>query len=375
MKLLKYILILSAALSAAACGKDDGIVPDGEDDQTGGAWHEFTFAAGIDQRMAGEEEPGEKDGTRAGSDDLPTRCLMQIFDGDAPVGDLMSGTSQNGSYTFRVALQKDKQYTFCFWADRSSAQVASLTSVPYTQNTLAFAAKTTATPESIVRSGVTLQHAVAKVTLQSTVAVTFEGEGLCVGGSSWTTYNVLSGTAAGGRSGQFSVTRTGSFAANKEICSFYLLPYDSQDIVIDCSPLTMTCSGVKCAGNTCVVLQGDLSDNNSSWTVMESQKGAYYKALFDQVFRNSEGNFFGKQTSYGCWTYSASYETTQQIVEKILGASMLAMGWLYQTPWGESLMIYNYGNYIQLNFDDYTLQIQIGSNDGHPEVTLPANIH
>lgn len=267
MKLQKYIFVLFAVLLAVSCSKDDDVFfqsSQGEEEKN------FTFSAAIDYGM---REAGEDRGlTRAVSatkDEAPTRCCMQAFSGGTAVTDVLTGTKNGNAYTFSVRLIPDTEYTCLFWADNDAdaSTPASLTNVSYTAGNVAFAAVVSGTPEAI-STAVTLKHVVTKLTLQTTAAATIaEDAPLSIRTRCATTYNVLTSSADGATDCTVVQNISGSFAANENITSFYILPAGSkEDVILDCHNSTQTITAVPFSANTHITLKGDLSGDNGDKT-------------------------------------------------------------------------------------------------------------
>lgn len=340
MKRLEYIFILITALSALSCSKDDDLRPDGTDIPRG-ELRTFTFSASIDRRMTetGDGQPKTRtSGISADVDDTPTRCYMQVFNADftKAVTELLSGQNDNGNYTFKVQLASDTEFNYLLWADNGTQGVTDLTSVPYTPNTVAFAASISGTPETVISSGIALTHVVAKVTLATSTETTVEADGeASVSTSCAAAYNVRTSTVSGTQDYTTSA-RSGNFVANQEITSFYLLPVaEKQNITINCHLLTQTIADVSVKPNVHITLKGNLSENEGNW------KGTplYYEQVFTNIFFKEDGTPVGNESlgEYSCW---ASDETNRRIINDILKTTVDPGEIKTVTaPWGESVYI------------------------------------
>lgn len=378
MKRLKYIsIILFAALAAVSCGKDDGLLPDGTDVPCGEG-ETFTFTAVADCRMteSGNEQPEVRARAVSGNeDDTPTRCYMQIFNADftEAVTQPLTGQYDNGNYTFEVQLASGTKFNYLLWADNGKQSVTDLNAVPYTPNTVAFAANTSGTPEAVAGSGIVLKHVVAKVTLATNTATTVEADGeASVSTQCAETYNVRT-SAVSGTQDYTTPARSGSFAANQEITSFYLLPIaEKQDIAINCHLLTQTVAGVSLPTNTHVTLQGDLSENNDKWAGTPE----YYKQVFTDAFFK-DGRPYGTEFN-GSYFYWASDETNRRIINDILKTT--ANGGEYKTitaPWGEGVYIGYLPASLEIVCNEITFYIHSNPavQSNYPHITMPDKIH
>lgn len=378
MKRLKYIFILITALSALSCSKDDDLRPDGTDIPRG-ELRTFTFSASIDRRMTetGDGQPKTRTrGISANEDDKPTRCYMQVFNADftKAVTELLSGQNDNGNYTFEVLLAPDATFNYLLWADNGTQDVTDLTSVPYTPNTVAFAANISGTPETVISSGIALTHVVAKVTLATSTETTVEADGeASVSTSCAAAYNVRTSTVSGTQDYTTSA-RSGSFVANQEITSFYLLPAtEKQNITINCHLLTQTIADVSVKPNVHITLKGNLSENEGNW------KGTplYYEQVFTDIFFNKDGTPVGSESmgEYLCW---ASEATNQRIINDILKTTAISGEYKTVTaPWGEEVYIGYVPSSLEIQYKGMTFQIyaQPEQQSNYPNLVLPDKIY
>lgn len=293
MKHLKYIIMAFAvALLATSCSQDE-LPGEGGDTPATGQTQTYTFTVSPDLALEGEAETRTPSAT---TDDLPTRCYMQVYDaaGVTKVTDPIEGTPGNDSYTFTVELASNTEYTYLFWADNAGTTITDLKAVPYTAGTVAFASKTTGTPESAAQTPVSLKHAVAKLTLRTTTATSAEaGEAVRVTAMCASSYNVVA--LAGSEFSQQTLDKTFESAtgvtANEEVGSFYFIPQEDeiQNVDVEFHLLRQTIAEVPLAANTHVTLQGDFSEDNPKWGATSD----YVKKQIDYFFKNADGTSEG----------------------------------------------------------------------------------
>lgn len=293
MKHLKYIIMAFAvALLATSCSQDE-LPGEGGDTPATGQTQTYTFTVSPDLALEREAETRTPSAT---TDDLPTRCYMQVYDaaGVTKVTDPIEGTPGNDSYTFTVELASNTEYTYLFWADNAGTTITDLKAVPYTAGTVAFASKTTGTPESAAQTPVSLKHAVAKLTLRTTTATSAEaGEAVRVTAMCASSYNVVA--LAGSEFSQQTLDKTFESAtgvtANEEVGSFYFIPQEDeiQNVDVEFHLLRQTIAEVPLAANTHVTLQGDFSEDNPKWGATSD----YVKKQIDYFFKNADGTSEG----------------------------------------------------------------------------------
>lgn len=355
MKQLKYLFISLAALCMAACTQDDDFLPDGGTDTADGDLQEYTFTVGIDRSMEGDDESVSTRAT-ATTDDAPTRCLMQaIYNGTG--GEVYTGEENGNGYSFTVKLAAGNTYTFCFWADNGTQDVTSLTAVPYTIGTIAFAESVTDTPENLVTNGITLAHVVTKVSLVTTAATTIaEDEPFTAATQCAGTYNVLTGTASGTQDYTTSET-SGSFSANAGVTSFYVLPAaDTQDITIGCHLLEQAIASVPLAVNTHVTLRGDLSEESGNWQTTDE----YIVAQMNEYFFGENGTPIGQSIIPDEYLLDGTAEDVNKLFQKITRNPDFLVGsgerqWIIGSGYGDKhylFLIYSEvgGGYVTISW-------------------------
>lgn len=386
MKRLKYLLILSLALLAVSCSKDDGFAP-GTDDNPGGELQEFTFTVGMDYTLEGENGTAapmaNSIATRATAteDDAPTRCLMQVLraDRDQSITEVQAGTETDNGWTFTVRLPSEETYRFVFWADNRDFLIDELWTIPYDPGAVAFTDAVTGTPES-VKSVIKLKRAVAKVTLVTTAQTTIAaGVWLEATTRNATEYNGWSGEVTNSWPNPYQyLPPPRTYDAGDEIVSFYVMPAaERQDITVTWhGGLEMTIADVPLVLNTHVTLKGDLSENNENW------KGTpeYYEEIFNNALFDENGVPFGKasEDEPGTYDYYAFDDTFEKILIDILKLEDFDLNnavigtFEVTTPWDSTIkMMYNPVS-LSIYIGDYRLCLEKhDSSSSYPQAKLP----
>ena len=355
MKRLEYIFIMFAAiLLTTSCSKDE-LLPDGSTDApVTGQTQTYTFTVSPDITMEGDARTR----TAETPEEMPTRCFMQIFGNNVNL-DVQKGESiDNGSFTFSVKLP-NMAYTFLFWADNadnvSENPPTNLRAIQYTPGTLAFAAKEEGKPKEVSEKGVSLKHAVTKLSLQTTEATSAsEGESIKVTTTCATTYNVDNPSAS--PYSKQTATKTfdtpTDFAANSNIATFYFIPTDeAQDVDVEFHLLKQTIQNISLAANSHITLQGDLSENNPKW-------GATSKYVEEQIkhfFTYEDGSSKGTPGSNGHYFYLPESDIDK--FESVIGAI------LHEEV---EISLDGFGTILEKEFeDDYIFSIR---NDIYSEI-------
>ena len=324
MKHLKYIFMAFAvALFATSCSQEE-LLGEGGDTPVTGQTQTYTFTVSPDIVMEGEAET-RSEGTDA---EKPNRCFMQVFDSNDPTSSTFyEGMKDGDRYTFTVTLASDKSYNYCFYADNGDANISDLRSIewPATGNVVAYAHKLSGKPEEVTAS-VTLKHIVTKITLQhkgNTFTAT-ANNGFTVTYPCVTSYNVLNPENSPTTNISFvtNFTADTQIADDKEICTYYIaVPtnYAGTDITLTYRWRHLTIADVTLKQDAHVVLQGDLSPNNTKWQMSNSdvERVKYY-------FFNSENECKGLEI-YG-WLYChATKEQIENICKDITGRDLNTM--------------------------------------------------
>ena len=295
MKHLKYIVTTFAvALFAASCSRDE-LLENGGDTPVTGQTQTYTFTVSPDIVMEGDAKT-RSEGTDA---EKPTRCYMQVYDaaGGTKVTDPIPGTSSSDNYTFTVKLASNAEYTYLFWADNGNQVISNLTAVPYQAGTVAYVYHTTGTPEEVTETTVSLKHAVAKLTLQTTTETSAEaGEAVRVTATCASLYNVAvpANSAFSSQTAEKTFVTATSIAANQEVASFYFIPNDeAQSVDVEFHLLKQSIESVPLAVNAHVTLQGDLSEDNPKWGATKEYAEKQISYFFTKEDGTSEGTLDG----------------------------------------------------------------------------------
>lgn len=350
MKQLTVIFtILTALLLATSCSKEE--LPGDENTDEPGQMQTYTFTVSPDLTMEGDAET-RSEGT---PEEMPTRCFMQILGNNISQDVQQSESIENGSFTFSVKLP-NTTYTFLFWADNGSGDTPTdLQEVQYTPGTVAFAAKVVNTPENVIKSGVSLKHAVTKLSLKTTAATSAsEGESIKVTTTCATTYNVadLSASSPSAHTATKTFDASTDFEANSNIATFYFIPKsETQSVDVEFHLLKQTIADVPFAANSHITLQGDLSENNSKWGATKE----YAEKQIDRFFEDENGNPKGDNMGDGSYGFYLPLDRISEL-EAVIGAIFhekveIQLGGLtvFEKNLEENyLFLINYNNYSQL---------------------------
>lgn len=364
MNRLKHILTLTLlVLLATACSKDDDLTP-GSNIPTGGDGQQtVTFTVGADYTLEGDAWT-RSEGTE---EEKPTRCFLQVLDANGT--NLIASASDDtpddkGSFQLSVSgLTTGTTYQFLFWADNASTTISDLKAVPYTPNTVAYAEKVTGTPEE-VRQSITLSHVVTKVTLRHSSTNTFTASAndvltITLPGA---TYNISTKAAASGSDTQtFTHTFSGNVSStDTDICTFYTLaPATSGNSVsVNFNMLDLAISSVSLPANNHVILQGDLSEYNTNWTIEEGKEAEYIQEQFEHYFFNGDdprGTPFASEFCFNGTTTQIQnllrHITRNANYELPSTSSHFIFGSQYSSPY---LRVFNYIYSIQLIYNNGT---------------------
>ena len=268
MKKIFLFMAFFAAMLLASCSKDEALL--NENGENGGlttAKISVTLPSG-----------GMSARATASDDAAATRCLMQVLDAEGnPLGDNFSDVqSANVSGTtasFTVMLKAGEQYDFLFWADNTATEVTDLKNVSYENGTtIAFAGRLDNAQWSNAGLTAKLTHAVSRVTVHSTTAVTLteKNDFTLEVPTVYTAYNVATG-AVTGESSKYTYTNSAATAtANSNLGYFYAL------VNGDNQALTMQYNGV--LGNPEVTV-GDVPLKSNCHTTLTGD--VYHLGLTD----------------------------------------------------------------------------------------------
>lgn len=352
MKHLKYIFMAFAvALFATSCSQEE-LLGEGGDTPVTGQTQTYTFTVSPDIVMEGDART-RSEGTE---EEKPNRCFMQVFDSNDPTSStLYNGTKDGDSYTFTVTLASDKSYDYCFYADNGDANISDLRNIvwPTTGNVVAYAHKLSGKPEEVTAS-VTLKHIVTKITLQhkGKAFTATANNGFTVTYPCITSYNVLNPENSPTTVISFvtNFTADTQIEDNEEICTYYIaVPtnYAGTDITLTYRWRHLTIADVTLKQDAHVVLQGDLSPNNTKWHMSNSdvERVKYY-------FFDSENDCKGSE--YEIYNCQATEEQIEDICKDITGRD-------FNTT------------IVSYLFDDYSGDVQFRKFDSYCSVVLNIN--
>lgn len=158
---IQFMALALAAILPVSCSQDSSLLPDVQV-ETGS----ISFNVSLDREL----------GSRAGDapDEVPSRCLLEVYDGvtNTLVGKQIESAGST-SYSFTVSnLEKDKDYTFVFWADpgKNTFNTQALTAItPNEEGHIAFSGQIRTKPGK-GNVDVKLTHAVAKLSVVHSAA-------------------------------------------------------------------------------------------------------------------------------------------------------------------------------------------------------------
>ena len=274
MKTKRAFLMLGIAAMLASCSNEDVL-----QETNDSAQNVVTFTATLDEGMK----------TRAVDPDdnaRVDRAIVEVYaDATATqkVGERVEvSKGTDGKFTFSIPnLNAGQQYTFLFWAYNSRANDFSYTDLKnikknYPQiSSVAYSLSTTLTPEEISQSGVQLKHAVAKITMQTTVALTTSDE-IWLHCPGYESFNVLTNSGTGA-STIINFRACNNFSAGEMMRWDYLFgTEETQTLSIEYSgrPTKKVLTNVPVNPNKHIILKGDyasigLTNANFSVTLDE----------------------------------------------------------------------------------------------------------
>ena len=275
---------------------------------------------------------------------------MQVLGDDMVIP---SVPDKEGKCFFSMTLPSNTTQTFMFWADNSDrTSLTDLTAVPYTQGTVAYAAKEVCTPEDILSKGtISLKHVVTKVSLQHNGENTFspkKGDVMTVTLPCATTYDVSNLTATGNGTYEFTHTFTenSEITGGTDLCSLYVLaPSESSDVDIFFRTHQLTISGISMPANTHITLRGDFSSKNDKWEVSEASRAE----AFQSCFFNDDGSLKGEADA-DFHRFFSDESTIERFFNDILG---MDKGSYYGSLFGHTIRISDITGFcLDMNVDD-----------------------
>ena len=369
MKHLKYIFTTFAvAILAASCSQDE-LPGEGGDTPVTGQTQTYTFTVSPDIVMEGDAKT-RSEGT---TEEMPTRCFMQVFDSDFnKVNEKVEKEITDGSCTFKVQLATGKEYQVAFYADNSKAPVQNdLTNIQYDPSSgevVAYGELVKGKPENMNLT-VTLEHIVTKITLKHignsfTVAA---NEDFKITFPCATEYNMRDDTPLSGDYKDFTYTFSEEKDINDgdEVCSFYtIVPYQVENnpyITLNLHHLTQTISGIEWKSNSHVTLQGDLSEDNPKWEATSE----YVKEKIDFFFTNENGDPEGYSEGDGVYRFylPAGNITDLKAVLSAIFHKNVELDLTKNSFIFEEVLDNNYTFAVRNNADDMFLAIFINSSN------------
>ncbi len=274
MKAKRTFWMLGIAAMLASCSNEDVL-----QETNDSAKNVVTFTATLDEGMKTRADVPDDN---AGVD----RAIVEVYaDATATqkVGERVEvSKGTDGKFTFSIPnLNAGQQYTFLFWAYNSRANDFSYTDLKnikknYPQiSSVAYSLSTTLTPEEISQSGVQLKHAVAKITMQTTVALTTSDE-IWLHCPGYESFNVLTNSGTGA-STIINFRACNNFSAGEMMRWDYLFgTEETQTLSIEYSgrPTKKVLTNVPVNPNKHIILKGDyasigLTNANFSVTLDE----------------------------------------------------------------------------------------------------------
>ena len=274
MKAKRTFWMLGIAAMLASCSNEDVL-----QETNDSAKNVVTFTASLEEGMKTRVDVQDDN---AGVD----RAIVEVYaDATATqkVGERVEvSKGTDGKFTFSIPnLNAGQQYTFLFWAYNSRANDFSYTDLKnikknYPQiSSVAYSLSTTLTPEEISQSGVQLKHAVAKITMQTTVALTTSDE-IWLHCPGYESFNVLTNSGTGA-STIINFRACNNFSAGEMMRWDYLFgTEETQTLSIEYSgrPTKKVLTNVPLNPNKHIILKGDyasigLANANFSVTLDE----------------------------------------------------------------------------------------------------------
>lgn len=274
MKAKRTLWMLGIAAMLASCSNEDVL-----QETTDSAKNVVTFTATLDEGMKTRAVYPDDN---AGVD----RAIVEVYADAAAtqkVGERVEvSKGTDGKFTFSIPnLNAGQQYTFLFWADNSLANDFNYTDLKNIKknnpqiSSVAYSLATTLTPEEISQSGVQLKHAVAKITMQTTVALTTSDE-IWLHCPCYESFNVLTNSGTGA-STIINFRACYNFSAGEMMRRDYLFgTEETQTLSIEYSgrPTQKVLTNVPVNPNKHIILKGDyasigLTNANFSVTLDE----------------------------------------------------------------------------------------------------------
>lgn len=201
------------------------------------------------------------------TDDAVSRCILEVREtgGDAAAEQYQGTVGDAGTYTFDLTLKQDVNYDFLFWADNGTSYTTgdlknvTLSAEANGQPGIAYSGSLLNTPPTTEMT-VTLTHAVAKVTLNTTGTLPI-GHAVTVNIPTYTSFDVSTGDVTGSSSAQEFTATYSAEVTNAEVFSFYVLAKKDSELVdatVSCDDSDASLTYVPLQMNYRTVLAGDV---------------------------------------------------------------------------------------------------------------------
>lgn len=334
-----FRLSLSAAcvLLAAACSQEeypagteaDGLVP-------------VTLSATIDHGV-------QTRAVTSDTDDEATRYLLQIIESDGTTTtkrEVQAMDLGTDGYTATAMLNPNNTYTFLFWADDGSYTAIDLEAVTIADEAsevgIAWYGSASWNISEITEIKATLTHAVTKVTLQSTTAVSELMTATIKGVKEYSTFNVADGTV----SNEASFTHSGYGSGQEgDVFSFYaLVDGNTQNLTLNTGAAEVKIPSVPLAANKHVILSGDvaaagLKEFTFTATIDDSWGSTVTEDLVDFT-QDASGNYT-VYTAKGLQAWASHVNQGNWDTDCTLAADITLTGENNWTPVGSNIYAYS----------------------------------
>lgn len=257
MNATRAFWVIGIAAMLASCSNEDVLQETNDSEK-----NVTTFTATLDNGMK----------TRADDPDNNaniTRAIVQVYsdsDDTQKVGERVEVTKgADGKFTFSIpGLHQGQEYTFLFWADDpidNQFDVSDLKNVKQNNQhiaSVAYSLATALTPEQISQAGVQLKHAVAKISMTTTGALT-TNDRLRLHYPCYKTFNVLTGSATGTSASDYYEI-CNAYSAGDVICTAYVFGTEAtQTLSIESvgRPIKETLTNVPMNPNKHIILKGN----------------------------------------------------------------------------------------------------------------------
>lgn len=252
----KFLWMLGIVAMLVSCNQNEDVLQNAADELS-----TVTIVAGFSDGMQTRASYNE--------DDAADRCILEVRDADGVlVGEQYTATGA-GPYSFTVKLKLGEKYDYLLWADDGSSYVVEdLTNITVAAGEMpgiAYHGKLENQEASDM--SITLTHAVAKVTLQTTGNVEAD-KALSVQMQMWSAFDVSKGAKKeGATQSDVTVTHTtqaingATTGAPQEVLSFYaLVEQELVNATVSYNGNSTTLENVPVQPDYRTVLKGDVGN-------------------------------------------------------------------------------------------------------------------